>query len=58
MHVYGHIHRIIGEEGRFMIMQERAFNAGCMMNGYVPCTLEELERNNRIIRDSASVKEV
>ena len=57
-HVYGHIHKIIGEEGRFMINQDRAFNAGCMINGYVPCTLEELEQNNRIFRDSVSVKEV
>ena len=57
-HVYGHVHRNIGEETLFMIKQERAFNAGCMINGYVPCTLEELEQNNRIFRDSVSVKEI
>ena len=28
-----------------MMKQERAFNAGCMINGYAPCTLEELEVN-------------
>lgn len=56
-HVYGHVHRNIGEETLFMMKQERAFNAGCMINGYVPCTLEELEQNNRIFRDFIMKKE-
>ena len=29
-----------------------------MINGYVPCTLEEPEQNNRLFRGSVSVKEV
>ena len=29
-----------------------------MINGYVPCTLEEPEQNNRLFRCSVSVKEV
>ena len=33
-------------------------NAGSMINGYVPCPWEEPEQNNRIFRDSVSVKEV
>lgn len=44
-HIYGHVHANLNEAHRFMLTQERAFNAGCMINGYVPCTLEELEAN-------------
>ena len=51
-HVYGHVHRNVGEEVLFMMKQEKAYNAGCMINGYVPCTLEELEQNNRIFQES------
>ena len=29
-------------------------NTGCMINGYVPCTLEELEQNNRLFKDILS----
>lgn len=46
-HVYGHIHRKVDETTRFMLSCERAFNAGCMINGYYPCTLEELEENKK-----------
>lgn len=53
-HVYGHVHRSISEEVLFMMKQEKAFNAGCMINDYVPCTLEELEQNNRHFRRTVS----
>lgn len=56
-HVYGHVHRNIGEEVLFMINQERAYNAGCMINGYVPCTLEELEQNNSKFRNDVMKEE-
>lgn len=46
-HVYGHVHKKINDEILFMMKQKRAYNAGCMINGYVPCTLEELEQNNK-----------
>ena len=40
-----------------MMNQERAYNAGCMINGYVPCTLEELEQNNRKFRNDVMKEE-
>lgn len=50
-HVYGHVHANINEGTIFMMKQERAFNAGCMINNYEPCTLLELEENNRFFKD-------
>lgn len=41
-HIYGHIHNKKSEVSKFMLSQERAFNAGCMLYGYVPVTFEEL----------------
>ena len=46
-HVYGHIHNNKDEVYEFMKQQERALNAGCMINNYEPVTLEELLENNR-----------
>ena len=51
-HVYGHVHSKVNEETLFMMKQERAFNAGCMINNYEPCTLDELERNNRLFKEA------
>ena len=51
-HVYGHVHANINEGTIFMMKQERAFNAGCMINNYDPCTLLELEENNRVFKNS------
>lgn len=51
-HVYGHVHSKVNEETMFMMKQERAFNAGCMINNFEPCTLDELERNNRLFKES------
>ncbi|MCD7746644.1 MAG: hydrolase [Lachnospiraceae bacterium] len=46
-HVYGHIHLgLRGGTGAYMRRQERALNAGCMINGYMPVTFNELVRNN------------
>ncbi len=47
-HVYGHIHNNEDEVSLFMSQQERALNAGCMVNGYEPVTLEELIKNNEV----------
>ncbi len=46
-HVYGHVHTRVNEDTIYMMKQERAFNAGCMLNNYEPCTLEELAENTR-----------
>ena len=51
-HVYGHVHTNVTEETMFMMKQERAFNAGCMLNNYEPCTLSELENNNREFKNN------
>ena len=52
-HIYGQVHSKIDEDTLFMMKQERAFNAGCMINNYEPCTLEELEKNNILFREVA-----
>lgn len=46
-HIYGHIHASRNEAYDFMKTKERALNAGCMINHYMPASLEELIRNNR-----------
>lgn len=43
-HIYGHIHNHDDETARFMKTRESAFNAGCMLYGYTPVTLEEMKR--------------
>ncbi len=46
LHIYGHIHN--RKEDTFQIMRSRtnAFNAGCMINHYMPVPLDELMKNN------------
>ena len=46
--IYGHIHGSLDDGYEFMAKNrtEEAFNAGCMINGYVPVTFEELRANN------------
>ena len=57
-HVYGHVHSKIDEDTVYMMKKEKAFNAGCMINNYEPCTLEELEENNRIFREKALTEQL
>ena len=45
-HIYGHIHNQKNEAFEFMKTQERALNAGCMINHFAPVSLNELIRNN------------
>lgn len=45
-HVYSHIHNRINDISEFMKSREYALNSGCMINGYTPCTLDELIVNN------------
>lgn len=47
-HLYGHIHNRTAGAGEYMRKQQRALNAGCMLNGYTPVTLGELMENNRL----------
>lgn len=52
-HVFGHLHCRRDEVQQFMSRFDRALNAGCMINGYRPCTLDELIENNRRFRQAA-----
>lgn len=45
-HIYGHIHASRSETFQYMRTKEHALNAGCMINGYEPVTLQELAENN------------
>ena len=49
-HVHGHLHNRRDEVYEFMSRFRTALNAGCMMNGYRPVTLDELIENNRLFR--------
>ena len=52
-HIYGHIHNSENDIAQFMHSRKRALNAGCMVNGYMPVTFEELVQN----RSSLDVEE-
>ena len=45
-HVYGHIHNNKNMAFEIMKQFDRALNAGCMINNYMPVTLDELIVNN------------
>lgn len=47
-HIYSHIHNRKDDTYEFMRLQPNALNAGCMINGYRPVTLEQLIENNLI----------
>ncbi|MBR0391178.1 MAG: metallophosphoesterase [Oscillospiraceae bacterium] len=47
IHLYAHIHNKKAETYKLMRQRENAYNAGCMINNYVPCTLDEVIRNNK-----------
>lgn len=46
LHLYGHIHNHTDETFRIMKQRYGAFNAGCMINNFMPCTLSEIIKNN------------
>lgn len=45
-HIHGHIHGRKDKTFEFMKSRERALNAGCMVNNYVPVSLDELIKDN------------
>lgn len=57
-HIYGHVH---GKRGsgdgvdaiQYMQGKERALNAGCMINGFMPVSFEELQINNKIFKEES-----
>ena len=52
-HIYGHIHNRKNETYEIMKKKERALNAGCMINNYMPVSLEELIRNNKTFQEGS-----
>ena len=52
-HVHGHLHIRRDEVYEFMSRYDKALNAGCMINGYRPVTLDELIENNLRFRQEA-----
>lgn len=50
-HIYGHIHNRRNEAYHIMKKMERAVNAACCINNYMPATLDELIRNNEVFKD-------
>ena len=51
-HIYGHIHNALNDTYYIMKNRDLAFNAGCMINNYVPVTLNELIQNNQIFKQN------
>lgn len=46
-HIYGHVHQRDSSSLRYMMQQEKALNAGCMLNQYCPVSFEKLVKNNQ-----------
>lgn len=51
-HIYGHIHSRTDTTYQYMKQFDRALNAGCMLNNYMPVTFKELIVNNQIFKES------
>lgn len=51
-HLYGHIHNNTKDTYQYMKQFDRALNAGCMINGYMPVTFNELIINNQIFKEN------
>ena len=51
--VYGHIHKNTKDDVyEYISKKKNAYNAGCMINGYEPATLDELIVNNFRFHDA------
>lgn len=51
-HIYGHIHSKKSGCYSYMEEQEKALNAGCMVNHYTPVTLRQMIKNNREFQEN------
>lgn len=51
-HLYGHIHNNTKDTYQYMKQFDRALNAGCMINGYMPVTFNELIINNQVFKEN------
>ena len=50
-HIYAHIHNNTNDVYNFMKKYDRALNAGCMINNYMPVTLNDLIENNKRFKE-------
>lgn len=50
-HIFAHIHNNTNDTYYFMKNREKALNAGCMINNYMPVTFDELIENNKRFRE-------
>lgn len=55
-HVFGHVHGLWNEAHQFMSRCDHALNAGCMLNGYRPVTLDEMIENNLRFRQRMALQ--
>lgn len=46
-HLYGHIHAKLADTCLIMRNRRNAYNAAACINGYMPCTLDEIIANNQ-----------
>ena len=51
-HIHGHIHGHTERCYSFLKNEGRALNAGCMINHYIPVTIEQLIQNNQAFREN------
>lgn len=51
-HIFGHYHNKTEGAYQYMKTLDKALNAGCMINHYVPVTLNELIQNNQAFHES------
>lgn len=49
-HVFGHMHNIINEDTLLLANKDRALNAGAMVTGFKPLTLDELIERNKVYK--------
>ncbi len=50
-HIYGHIHQRTDGAYQYMKQFDHALNAAACINHYIPCSLEELIRNNQLFKE-------
>jgi calcineurin-like phosphoesterase family protein len=51
LHIFGHVHSANSPTFKIMCQRDGAYNAGVDLNFYLPVTLDELIRNNALIKE-------
>lgn len=55
-HIYGHIHQKTDGAYQYMKQFDHALNAAACINNYIPCSLEELIRNNQLFKEQNCIR--